>query len=84
MDKPPLEKTNNPVAKNFSAKEAPPGDSPTSASVTAKAAQPASDLDGEDAEDKPSPVDAMLDETERILVDYIALLAQKNLLTVNH
>jgi carboxyl-terminal processing protease len=80
---PPLEKTNT-ATKNFSAREAPPGDSVTSASVTAKAAEPARDLDGEDAEDKPSPVDAMLDETERILVDYIALLARKNLLTVNH
>ncbi|HEU0038364.1 MAG TPA: carboxy terminal-processing peptidase, partial [Verrucomicrobiae bacterium] len=80
---PPLEKTNT-ATKNFSAKDAPPGDSATSASVTAKAANSAGDLDGEDAEDKPSPVDAMLDETERILVDYIALLAQKNLLTANH
>jgi hypothetical protein len=26
----------------------------------------------------------MLDETERILMDYIALLTQKNLLTANH
>jgi len=72
------------VTKNFSAKDAPPGDGTTSASVTAKAANSAGDLDGEDAEDKPSPVDAMLDETERILVDYITLLARKNLLTVNH
>jgi len=80
---PPLEKTNT-AAKNFSAREAPPGDSVTSASVTAKAAEPARDLDGEDAEDKPSPVDATLDETERILEDYIMLLARKNLLTVNH
>ena len=80
---PPLQKTNT-AAKNFTAREAPPGDSVTSASATAKAADPARDLDGEDAEDKPSPVDAMLDETERILVDYITLLTQKNLLTANH
>jgi carboxyl-terminal processing protease len=80
---PPLEKTNTP-AKSFSVKGAPPGDSGASATVTAKAAAPASDLEGEDAEDKPSAVDAMLDETERILMDYITLLTQKSLLTVNH
>lgn len=80
---PPLEKTNT-AAKSFSVKGAPPGDSGASATVTAKAAAPASDLEGEDAEDKPSAVDAMLDETERILVDYITLLTQKSLLSVNH
>ena len=80
---PPLEKTNA-AAKNFTANGAPPGDSATTASVSAKTASPANDPDGEDLEDKPSSVDAMLDETERILLDYIALLAQKNLLTVNH
>jgi carboxyl-terminal processing protease len=42
---PPLEKTNA-AAKNFSANEAPPGDSATTASVAAKTAGPTSDLDG--------------------------------------
>ncbi len=38
-------------------------------------------LDAEDAEETPPAVDAMLDETQRILLDYISLLAQKNLAT---
>jgi len=77
-----VEKTNNSTTKGLALKSATPGDGGTSASVTAKATVPSSDLDDED--DKPSPVDVTLDEAEHILVDYIKLLAQKNLLTVNH
>lgn len=38
--------------------------------------------DDDDDEPKPSPVDATLEESERILMDYIALLPKKNLLSV--
>lgn len=40
-------------------------------------------VDGESDEEKPPAVDTTLEEAERILLDYISLLSQKNLLTVN-
>ena len=49
--------------------------------MAAKAVNPASDVDGEETEDKAPAVDPTLDEAQRILVDYIALLTEKNLLT---
>lgn len=51
----------------------------TIAKATSPHASPG--VDDEDGEETPPAVDATLDETERILVDYIALLSQKGLVT---
>ena len=56
-----------------------PGAAETSASVTSKA-RTTDDGDIED-EDKAPDVDAALEETQRILVDYISLLGQKGFAT---
>jgi carboxyl-terminal processing protease len=77
---PPLEKTNT-AAKAFAVSGASPAGSSPSAAVAAKTVSPASDVDGEEPEDKAPAVDPTLDEAQRILVDYIALLTEKNLLT---
>ena len=46
-----------------------------------KSAESVNKLDDEDEEEKPPAVDAALEETERILLDYISLLPRKNLLS---
>ena len=80
---PPVEKTNA-AAKVFAGKGGGSGVSTNSASVTPRLPTPLEGLSDEDEEDHPSAVDATLEEAERILVDYISLLSQKSLLTVNH
>jgi hypothetical protein len=45
---------------------------------------PAVNLDEEPEEPKPPALDATLDEAGRILVDYIALLSEKRMLTASH
>ena len=79
---PPVEKTNT-AAKSFAGKTSGFGVSTNSASVTPKLPTPLEGLLDEDEEDRPPAVDATLEEAERILVDYISLLSQKSLLTVN-
>ncbi len=79
---PPVEKTND-LAKSSSVKSGNSGASTNSASVARASATPAEALDEDDTEDKPPTVDATLEETERILVDYISLLSQKSLLSAN-
>jgi carboxyl-terminal processing protease len=79
---PPVEKTNA-AAKSFAGKAASFGTSTNSASVAPKPPAPPGELDEDEAEETPPAVDAALEEAERILVDYIALLSQKSLVTVN-
>jgi len=55
------------------------GSSTNSASVTVKATRPANHVDIEGGEETAPPVDATLEEAEKILVDYIKLLSQKGL-----
>ena len=47
------------------------------------AAKDASRKDVEDESDKPAPVDAILNEAERILLDYYSLLSKPKTLTVD-
>ncbi|MEK7706686.1 MAG: carboxy terminal-processing peptidase [Verrucomicrobiota bacterium] len=80
---PPVEKTNT-AAKSFAGKGGGFGVSTNSASVTPRLPTPLEGLlDEDEEEDRPPAVDATLEEAERILVDYISLLSQKSLLTVN-
>jgi carboxyl-terminal processing protease len=66
---PPLQKTNTVTANKFAA-----GPLPTPAGSTTVTAVP---------EPNPPAVDPMLDETERILEDYISLLSSKQILIAN-
>ena len=75
---PPLQKTNSSVAKAAANSGA---GAVNSASVAAKART--GDADEEDEDEKPPAVDATLEETEHILVDYISLLAQKGFATTS-
>jgi carboxyl-terminal processing protease len=79
---PPVEKTNT-ATQIVAGKSGSFGVSSNSASVVPKSPAPLGALDEEDEEEKPPAVDATLEETERILVDYISLLSQKSLLSAN-
>ena len=79
---PPVEKTNA-AAKSFAGKDAGFGASSNSASVTSKSLTAPGDLDTAEGDGESPAVDAALEEAKLILVDYIALLSQKNLLSAN-
>lgn len=79
---PPVENTNA-LVKSSSGKTGNSGASTNSVSIAQSSTTPAHTLDDEDAEEKSPAVDAMLEETERILVDYILLLSKKSLLSAN-
>lgn len=77
---PPVQKTNNLIAKNPAGNGAAAlGTNPVAAVV--KSAEPVGKLDEEDEAEKPAAGDAALEEVERILLDYISLLPRKNLLS---
>ncbi len=80
---PPVEKTNSAVAKGlgFGGGGA-PAVGTNSASIATKMTEPGINSGG--ADEKWSSEAAILAETERILADYISLLRQKSLITVNH
>ena len=80
---PPVEKTNA-LARSSAARSGTPGISTNSAAVSPSPSAPVEGLEDEPDEEKPPAVDAMLEETEHILSDYISLLSRKSLLTVNH
>jgi len=69
----PVQKTNSSSAKVGT----PPG---TAARIAAKDATEKNGL--EDDSDKPSPVDAVLNEAEHILVDYFSILSKQKVVTV--
>jgi hypothetical protein len=73
---PPVQKTNS-VAKTGASS----GAAETSASAPVPATPRALAGDEDDDEEKPPTVDASLEETERILLDYISLLGQKGFAT---
>jgi carboxyl-terminal processing protease len=73
-----VEKTNA-ATKTLTAQVTSSAASTNSASVNARAVEPASKVDTEDEDEAVPPVDATLDEAEQILVDYIRLLSQKGL-----
>ena len=79
---PPVAKTNTPVA-NLSM---PALTAPSGASTNLAAATTASSAteDGLEKEPKPPPTDALLTEAEHILVDYLFLLRQGNVMTAGH
>ncbi|MCU0784047.1 MAG: carboxy terminal-processing peptidase, partial [Verrucomicrobia bacterium] len=80
---PPVAKTNA-LAKSLAANVGASGASTHSASAASQLPSPGGSLDEEDEEEeKPPAVDVTLEEAEHILVDYISLLSQKSLLTVN-
>lgn len=54
-----------------------------SVAVTKTATEPTGDLDAEADEDAPPAVDALLNETQKILTDYIRLLSQKGIAASN-
>jgi carboxyl-terminal processing protease len=76
----PVEKTNNLAAQNSGAKGGVMLSTNPVAAVV-KSPESVNKLDDEDDEEKPPAVDAALEETERILLDYISLLPRKNLLS---
>jgi carboxyl-terminal processing protease len=80
---PPVENTNA-AARAFAGKGGGFGASTNSAFVAPKLPATPGGVDGDEDEDLPPAVDATLEEAERILVDYISLLSQRSLLTVNH
>jgi carboxyl-terminal processing protease len=73
-----VEKTNA-ATKTLTAQVTSSAASTNSASVNARAVEPASKVDTEDDDEAAPPADATLDEAEQILVDYIRLLSQKGL-----
>jgi carboxyl-terminal processing protease len=81
---PPVEKTNVVAAAKSGTNEAGLQVVKTnSVSDPARAAEPPNSPDEESEEQKPPPVDATLNETEHILVDYVSLLSDKAMFTVN-
>jgi len=79
---PPVGKTNL-LANTLTTKDAGFGASTNTASVALKSPAAPLDPDADNEEEKPPAVDAALEEAERILVDYISLLSQKNLVSAN-
>lgn len=78
---PPVQKTNAVVAHNSGRNGGVAlGTKPVAAAGNATETPPK--LDEEDEDEKPPAVDAALEETEQILLDYISLLPRKNLLGV--
>jgi carboxyl-terminal processing protease len=74
---PPVQKTNSALAKLSGAKGAAVVGEGTNSAVAA-VATPAPTLSDEAEEEKAPVVDATLDETEHILVDYLTLLSKNN------
>ena len=79
---PPAQKTNAALAKATGGFRPTAGASTNSASLSPPVAAAGTQFDEEDVEEKPSAVDASLEEAERILTDYIALLARKSVVTI--
>ena len=77
----PVQKTNPVVAQTLNRPLIGVGISTNPVAAATKASAPANKLDDEDEEEKPPAVDAALEETERILTDYISLLSRKNLIS---
>jgi carboxyl-terminal processing protease len=79
---PPLAKTNSIVAKASGSKNSAPAVAGTNSVAAAKEqTSDASSLDSDLDEEKPPAVDATLNESEHILVDYLSLLRKGNLAT---
>ena len=77
---PPVQKTNTALAQAAGSNDGVAlGTKPIAAA--GKVAEPSPKLDDEDEDEKPPAVDAALEETEQILLDYISLLPRKNLLS---
>jgi carboxyl-terminal processing protease len=77
----PLQKTNPVVAQALNRPLSGAGLSTNSVASAGKVSEPANKLDDEDEEEKPPAVDAALEETERILMDYISMLSRQNLIS---
>lgn len=77
----PVQKTNTALAQRSGGKGGVVAISTNATSAAVIAVEPANKIDEEDEEEKPPVVDAALEETERILLDYISLLPRKNLLS---
>jgi len=73
----PVAKTNASAAQVRGASGTVAAITTNSASVIARPAETALNSDGSDDDEKPPDVDATLEETKRILADYVSLLAQK-------
>jgi carboxyl-terminal processing protease len=81
---PPVEKTNVVTAANPEHNGAGrPVVKTNSVSDLASVTEPPASPDEESEEQKPPPVDATLNEAEHILVDYISLLSDEEMITVN-
>ena len=78
---PPVSKTNSVAASSGEQSSTAATAANNSTTSTPKAGPAASLVETDDAEETPPVVDATLDETERILMDYIGLMRQKSLAT---
>lgn len=78
---PPVQKTNNVVARNAAAGSG-VALSTNPVAAIGKTSETLPKPDDEDELEKPPVVDAALEETEHILMDYISLLPRRNLLSV--
>lgn len=77
----PVQKTNPVVAQTLNRPVTGVGLSTNFVASAGNVSEPGNKLDEEDEEEKPPAVDAALEETERILMDYISLLSRKNLIS---
>ena len=82
---PPTVRTNSTVAKLTAPKGAGVSSLSTNGTVaSANEGAAGSDSDEESLDEKPAALDAALDESEHILVDYLSLLPKGNLVTAGH
>jgi carboxyl-terminal processing protease len=80
----PMARTNAVAARNPGSKGTGSAAlSTNSVSVSAKVTAPAVNLDEDPEEEKPPAVDASLDEAEHILADYISIISEKPMISVN-
>ncbi len=80
---PPVQKTNSAVAKLSNLKGVfPPGASTNSAAIVPREVVGEGNPSDDSDEEKPSPVDVALVESEHILVDYLSVFPKHNVATV--